>query len=154
MRRSAASRCAKRPNAIQPFVLGRRPNRQNRPLLYRDRDDEEEEEERAIQVCEEPFSRAIAVIVGRVSVRSFQVFEFYLYQKCSFKPSYGHCNILKVSKTSKFELQTRPTFTAIALQNRFLQNLFHDALMGSVANSGWPTILKSTYWVRGADPST
>ena len=39
-----------------------------------------------------------------------------MYQKCPFKTFYGLYNILKVSKTSKLQPQTRPTFTAIALR--------------------------------------
>ena len=49
----------------------------------------------------------------------FEVFKFssfHFYQKCPFKNFYHLYNILKVSKTSKLQLQTRPTFTAIALQ--------------------------------------
>ena len=38
-----------------------------------------------------------------------------MYQKCPFKTFNGLYNILKVPKTSKVQLQTRPTFTAIAL---------------------------------------
>ena len=38
-----------------------------------------------------------------------------MYQKCPFKTFYGLYSILKVSETSKLPLQTRPTFTAIAL---------------------------------------
>ena len=41
--------------------------------------------------------------------------RFYLYQKCLLQTFYGLCNISKVSKTSKIQLQTRPPFTAIAL---------------------------------------
>ena len=51
----------------------------------------------------------------------FEVFKFssfHLYQKWPFKTFYGLYNILKVSKTSKLQLQTRPTFTAIALKSR------------------------------------
>ena len=43
--------------------------------------------------------------------------SFHLYQKCPFKTFYGLDDILKVSKTSKLHVQTRPTFTAIAPLN-------------------------------------
>ena len=51
-----------------------------------------------------------AVIVGR----DLKFSRFHLYQKCPFKTIYVLYNILKVSKTSKFQLQRRPTFTVIA----------------------------------------
>ena len=38
-----------------------------------------------------------------------------MYQKCLFKTFYGLYNFSNVLKTSKLQLQTRPTFTAIAL---------------------------------------
>jgi len=38
-----------------------------------------------------------------------------LYQQCPFKTFYSLYNISKVSETSKLQLQTRPTFAAIAL---------------------------------------
>ena len=65
--------------------------------------------------CHGVNSRAIAVIVGRNSIWSFQVFEFHLCQKCPLQTFYSLYNVFKVSKTSKLQLQTRPTFTAIAL---------------------------------------
>ena len=38
-----------------------------------------------------------------------------MYQRCPFKTFYGLYNFSNVLKTSKLQLQTRPTFTAIAL---------------------------------------
>ena len=48
-------------------------------------------------------------------LEDFKFSSFHLYQKCPFKTFYGLYNMLKVSNMSKLQLQTRPTFTAIAL---------------------------------------
>jgi hypothetical protein len=44
--------------------------------------------------------RAIAVIVGRVSIEVFKFSSLHLYQKCPFKTFHGLYNISKASKTS------------------------------------------------------
>ena len=51
----------------------------------------------------------------------FKFWSFHLYQKSAFKTFYGLYNILKVSKTSELQLQTRPTFTTIALPRQSLR---------------------------------
>ena len=38
-----------------------------------------------------------------------------MYKKCPFKTFYGLCNIFNIPKDSKLQLQTWPTFTAMAL---------------------------------------
>jgi len=59
--------------------------------------------------------RAIAVIVGRVSICSFQVFEFSFVPEVSLENLLRLLQHFKGLEISKLQLQTRPTFTAIAL---------------------------------------
>ena len=62
-----------------------------------------------------PFVERLRQLLAAFRSEVFKFPSFHLYQKCLFKTFYGLYNILEVSKTSKLQLQTRPTFTAIAL---------------------------------------
>jgi hypothetical protein len=55
-------------------------------------------------------------LLAAFRVEVFKFSSFHLYQKCPFKIFYGLYNILNVSKTSKLQIETRPTITAIALR--------------------------------------
>ena len=76
----------------------------------------------------------------------FKFSSFHLNQRFPFKAFYGLYNMLKVSKTSKLQLQTRPTFTAIALSGVIRVITFRaDIVLGSLP----PPLPLDKLWVEG-----